>query len=75
MSWPQLQGGFVPSWQTTVVFESCGTTTVVFSGGGVLLLLMQPAINGTIKSMLARTFIVSFLGATAMAPFQGIPVK
>jgi hypothetical protein len=39
---PQLQGGLVPSWQTTVVPGDAGTTTVVFSGGGGLLLLMQP---------------------------------
>jgi len=37
-----LQGGLVPSWQTTVVVEFGGTTTVVFAGGGGLLLLMQP---------------------------------
>jgi hypothetical protein len=37
-----LQGGRVPSWQTTVVVEFGGTTTVVFAGGGGLLLLMQP---------------------------------
>ena len=38
----QLQGGWLPSWQTTVVEEPGGTTTVVFAGGFGLPLLMQP---------------------------------
>jgi hypothetical protein len=54
-----LQGGLVPSWQTTVVPEFCGTTTVVFfAGGGGLLLLMQPVSNDAASTKLAKTFML-----------------
>jgi hypothetical protein len=39
---PQPQGGWLPSWQTTVVDEPGGTITVVLAGGFGLPLLMQP---------------------------------
>jgi hypothetical protein len=53
----QLQGGWVPSWHTTVV-PFCGTTTVVFfAGGGGLLLLTQPAMKQAATNALANIFI------------------
>jgi hypothetical protein len=54
-----LQGGRVPSWQTTVVVaeEFAGTTTVVFAGGGGLLLLMQPDNNAALSNKLDKIFI------------------
>jgi len=51
-----LQGGLVPSWQTTVVPEFCGTTTVVFAGGGGLLLLMQPESRDAVRNKLEMIF-------------------
>jgi hypothetical protein len=54
-----LQGGFVPSWQTTVVVELAGTTTVVFAGGGGLLLLMQPDNNDALSNKLDKIFILA----------------
>jgi hypothetical protein len=55
-----LHGGFVPSWQMTVVPELGGTTTVVFfAGGGGLLLLMQPDSSDAAMITLARiNFII-----------------
>jgi hypothetical protein len=55
-----LQGGFVPSWHTTVVLElSSGTTTVVVcEGAGGLLLLMHPVRTGIRINTLAKTFIM-----------------
>jgi hypothetical protein len=48
----------LPSWQTTTVPESCGTTTVVFfSGGGGLELLMQPDKRNEATKTLDNTFI------------------
>jgi hypothetical protein len=56
---PQLQGGWDPSWHTTVV-PFCGTTTVVFfAGGGGLLLLMQPAIRQAAINALANIFMAA----------------
>jgi hypothetical protein len=53
-----LQGGRVPSWQTTVVLlELAGTTTVVFAGGGGLLLLMHPASKDALSNKLEMIFI------------------
>jgi shikimate kinase len=53
-----LQGGRVPSWQTTVVLlELAGTTTVVFAGGGGLLLLMHPASMDALSNKLEMIFI------------------
>jgi hypothetical protein len=50
-----LQGGFEPSWHTTVVPLFGGTTTVVFAGGGGLLLLMHADIEtNEIAQMAAR---------------------
>jgi hypothetical protein len=55
-----LQGGCVPSWQTTVVLlELAGTTTVVFAGGGGLLLLMHPASKNALKHKLDRIFMLA----------------
>jgi hypothetical protein len=70
-----LQGGFVPSWQMTVVLElssgtttvvvfeggASGTTTVVFAGAGGLLLLMHPDRIGSRINMLAKAFVIVFL--------------
>ncbi len=61
LSYPtgQLQGGFEPSWQMTVVPEFWGTTTVVFfAGGGGLLLLMQPDSSDAARTMPDRNFII-----------------
>lgn len=56
---PQLQGGWDPSWHTTVV-PFCGTTTVVFfAGGGGLLLLMQPAMRQAAINALANIFMAA----------------
>jgi hypothetical protein len=55
----QLQGGRVPSWQTTVVVEPGGTTTVVFAGGLGLPLLMQPHSIAEATTSADRIFIVS----------------
>ncbi len=56
---PQLQGGFEPSWQTTVVPLLGGTTTVVFAGGGGLLLLMHADIDSSeIAQMAARVAFI-----------------
>jgi hypothetical protein len=52
----QLQGGRVPSEQSTTVLESAGTITVVVLAGGGLLLLMQPDIRGAITIKLASSF-------------------
>jgi len=53
-----LQGGRVPSWQTTVVLlELPGTTTVVFAGGGGLLLLMHPASMDALNKQPVMIFI------------------
>jgi hypothetical protein len=54
-----LQGGRVPSWQTTVVVEFAGTTTVVFAGGFGLPLLMQPPSIAEITISADRIFICS----------------
>jgi hypothetical protein len=55
---PQLHGGCVPFWQTTVVVEPCGTTTVVvFCGGGGLLLLMQPDSAASMAIETSNVFI------------------
>jgi hypothetical protein len=56
---PQLQGGWLPSWQTTVVVEPAGTTTVVFAGGFGLPLLMQPHSIAEAITSADRIFIVS----------------
>jgi hypothetical protein len=53
----QLQGGWVPSWQITVVLEPGGTTTVVFSGGFGLPLLMQPQSIAEATTSADRIFI------------------
>lgn len=53
----QLQGGWLPSWQTTVVVEPGGTTTVVFAGGLGLPLLMQPQSIAEAKTSADRIFI------------------
>jgi Protein of unknown function (DUF2459) len=53
----QLQGGWLPSWQTTVVPELGGTTTVVDFGGGGLLLLMQAPSSGKRHKAANRAFI------------------
>ncbi len=53
----QLQGGLVPSWQTTVVPDCAGTTTVVFAGSGGLLLLIQPVNRPTIPKETISAFI------------------
>jgi hypothetical protein len=52
-----LQGGRLPSWQTTVVVEPGGTTTVVFSGGFGLPLLMQPHSIAEASTSVDRIFI------------------
>lgn len=53
----QLQGGWLPSWQTTVVVEPGGTTTVVFAGGFGLPLLMQPQSIAEANTSADRIFI------------------
>jgi hypothetical protein len=53
-----LQGGWLPSWQTTVVCEPGGTTTVVFAGGFGLPLLMQPQSIAEANTSADRIFIV-----------------
>jgi hypothetical protein len=54
----QLQGGLLPSWQTTVVPLLGGTTTVVsFAGGDGLLLLMHPESTGTATSKATINFM------------------
>ncbi len=53
----QLQGGWLPSWQTTVVVEPGGTTTVVFAGGFGLPLLMQPQSIADANTSADRIFI------------------
>jgi hypothetical protein len=54
----QLQGGRLPSWQTTVVCEPGGTTTVVFAGGFGLPLLMQPQRIAEANTSADKIFIV-----------------
>jgi hypothetical protein len=55
-----LQGGRVPSEQTTTVLESAGTiTVVVLAGAGGLLLLMQPDIKGVRTNSAASSFMRS----------------
>jgi hypothetical protein len=54
-----LQGGLLPSWQTTVVVEFAGTTTVVLAGGGGLLLLMQPHNSPAAIISVVRVFTMS----------------
>jgi hypothetical protein len=54
----QLQGGRLPSWQTTVVCEPGGTTTVVFAGGFGLPLLMQPQSIAEVNTSADKIFIV-----------------
>jgi len=53
-----LQGGRLPSWQTTVVCEPGGTTTVVFAGGFGLPLLMQPQSIAELNTSADKIFIV-----------------
>jgi hypothetical protein len=53
-----LHGGWLPSWQTTVVVEPGGTITVVFAGGFGLPLLMQPHSIAEATTSADRIFIV-----------------
>jgi hypothetical protein len=53
-----LQGGWLPSWQMTVVPECGGTTTVVWDfGGGGLLLLIHADKNGSTHSASHNDFM------------------